>query len=285
MKSKMAVIIVVVFLLAFGAGGYYFYTTKNQDNRTERTLPDARITKSNVIVYQDHDYDPLRNVELYSSYSEVVLQGTVDTSKLGNYPIIVYVDGKNIGSFNVEVREYIEKTEDGCRKWVIDVHEAPEVREEGHYENVWVEEVGHWEETVISPAEPEEGHYETVHIEYSAHEEDIYETVVSYWFEYSDGSTSIMEGISAEEAANIARDDSVINYGSTEEQKYIETITVVDSEEHDEDVWVVDKEYVPAVTEDHWVVDTAAHYEQRWIIDVPGHPAIEEQGHWEPVEC
>lgn len=287
MRNKFIVILIsVVVLLLLGAGGYYFYIQQGNDRVTDIDLPDAKITKNNVIVYQDHEYDPLRNVEVYSSYSKIRLDGEVDTSTPGKYQIDVYVDNKYLGKFTVEVKEYVEKTEDGCRKWVIDVHESPEVKEEGHYEDVWVEEVGHWEERVITPGEPEEGHYEMAHFDAVTHEENIYEDVTVYWFRYADGSTQNMEGITAEEAQAIADADSeIVEYGYDVEHRFVESITVVDSEAYDGEIWVVDKEAVPAVTEEYWVVDVPAHSEQQWIIDVQAKPAVKEQGHWEPVEC
>lgn len=287
MRNKFIVILIsVVVLLLLGAGGYYFYIQQGNDRATDIDLPDAKITKNNVIVYQDHEYDPLRNVEVYSSYSKIRLDGEVDTSTPGKYQIGVYVDNKYLGKFTVEVKEYVEKTEDGCRKWVIDVHESAEVKEEGHYEDVWVEEVGHWEERVITPGEPEEGHYEMAHFDAVTHEESIYEDVTVYWFRYADGSTQNMEGITAEQAQAIADADSeVVEYGYNVEHRFVETITVVDSEAYDGEIWVVDKEAVPAVTEEYWVVDVPAHSEQQWIIDVQAKPAVKEQGHWEPVEC
>lgn len=287
MRNKLVVILIpIVLLLLLGAGGYYIHMQQENNRTTDIDLPDAKITKSNVIVYQDHDYDPLRNVEIYSSYSKIRLDGELDTSTLGKYPISVYVDDEYLGKFTVEVKEFVEKTEDGCRKWVIDVHESAEIKEEGHYEDVWVEEVGHWEERVITPGEPEEGHYEMAHFDAVTHQEDIYEDTTVYWFKYANGIVQTMDDITAEQAQAIAEvDPDIVEYGYDVEHNYVETITVVDSEAYDGEIWVVDKEAVPAVTEQYWVVDAPGHYEQQWIIDVEPRPAVKEQGHWEPVEC
>ncbi len=70
------------------------------------------------------------------------------------------------------------------QKWVVDVAGKPavteqkyvkdkdEVQEVSHYEDVWVEDKGHYEQKLVKEAIPEQGHYETVtHPEVGHYEE------------------------------------------------------------------------------------------------------------------
>jgi hypothetical protein len=175
------------------------------------------------------------------------------------------------------------------------------VEEQGHYEEVEVPEQGHWENVIVRPAVEEQGHWETVHHEAVTHQKPIYENYKYWLFEFSDGySVKVYQyeltemGLTATQYAGRYEDTHpgvTGQWHSEIEKRLVGYETIVDQPAYDEQVWIVDVPYQPALTERRWIVDQPAHTQKRWVVDVPARPerkqwvvdqpAQPEQGHWE----
>ncbi|MBR5048214.1 MAG: hypothetical protein IKX74_00945 [Erysipelotrichaceae bacterium] len=290
-------------------------------NRTVRVIePLITVIRPEVCVAVGEAYDPADNIR--SQYDCTFLPAAIDTSREEVISVTVTAEGEGLKSeksFSVIVTSsgmvwVVDEPYQPARiidVWIVDQPARPEkghwqiiepaVSEQGHYEEVEVPEQGHWQEVVISPEVPEQGHWETVHHEAVTHQQPVYEEVKVWVFDFSDGfSIRISQaeltemGLTATQYAARYEDSHpgvTGKWHSEMEKRLTGYQTVVDKPAYDEQIWIVDVPYQPAVRERKWVTDVKAHTERRWVVDVEAQPerkkwvvdepARDEEGHWE----
>ena len=238
--------------------------------------------------------------------------------KEGEYPVTVLIVGDDYN--RVEAQFSVLLTKDATadlsncdriwvvdveahttQKYIVDVPYQPAVTEQryvkdkdavppqGHYEDVMVEEKGHWEETVVKEAVEAQGHYETKVIEHPevppvTHEEQKvrYTTLYTYY----DSEGHVINMITAEDLNNPDSPGFSYAYYSTENNYaiyYYETIVDEPGKAAYTEVveeFIVDVPGEEAVVILTYVIDEPEHMERQFIVEVPGE---EEQGHYETV--
>ena len=238
--------------------------------------------------------------------------------KEGEYPVTVLIVGDDYNRVEAQFSVLLTKdpTADysNCdriwvvdveahttQKYIVDVPYQPAVTEQryvvdktagepqGHYEDVFVEEKGHWEETVITEAVEPQGHYETRTIEHPAvpavtHQEQ--RSRYTFLYTYYDVDGNVIDKLTAEDVTDpdnpgFAYASYSVNYKY--QIYYFETVIDEPAQEAYTEVieeFVIDVPGEEAVIISNYVVDEPEHTEQQFIVDVPGEP---EQGHYETV--
>ena len=316
----------------------FTHSSSGQKRQMTVTVVEPLITviRPQVFLAVGEQYELSENI--ISRFPCLLTPESIDASAPGSFSITVTAEGDGIRSeksFEVIVSEE-------NMIWVVDVPfqpaqtvdvwivdrpaEAeqghweiiePAVEEQGHYEDVVVEEQGHWQQVIVSPEIPEQGHWETVHHDEVSHQQPVYENYKYWIFEFSDGQVFKVYQYELEEMGLTATQYAARyedahpgvtgRWHSEIEKRLVGYQTVIDQPAYDEEVWIIDVPYQPAVTESRWIVDQPQHIERRWVVDVaarpekrkwivdrPGRPEeghweqriipeVPEQGHWEPA--
>ena len=197
-KRKGFLWIILILLLCVGAYFGYDYWNKNKPLKPTTTLNSTEVTITAGDNFKPEDNLVVGEGDTYQITTDL------NTTKEGTYTVNVKIfsssgieDNK---SFTVKVNA--PKSEKGCelvyvvdtpetteKKWIIDkpgkpavtkqkyVKDKDEVKEVSHYEDVWVDDKGHYEKVLIKEAVPEQGHYETIVITPAVEEVGHWETV------------------------------------------------------------------------------------------------------------
>ncbi|MBQ9037751.1 MAG: hypothetical protein IJ115_09900 [Erysipelotrichaceae bacterium] len=314
-NRKRKKILLILFILLV-AGLLFFVIMKmnghpDENIKNESVKPTTTVKQKEVSIVAGQDYDPESNLTI-GKEDTVFIDTDLNTTKAGEYKVKAEVTSKSGEKEEVTYTVIVKmpESEKGCslvyvvdkeawseEVWKVDkpaveavteqryVKDKDAVKEQSHYEDVWVDETGHYEQVLIKEAVAEQGHYETVHHDAVTHEEPIYETVTVYWFEFDDGTYFERTGITGSEANDVFGNycdeyGTTGHYGNRYDNIQTGSTTVVGSEAYDEQVYVVDVPGQEAIYEQKWVVDAEGHYEKQKVIDVE---AQQEQGHYETV--
>ncbi|MBR2701777.1 MAG: hypothetical protein IKE77_06825 [Erysipelotrichaceae bacterium] len=333
-KEKKNRKLIWIFLLFLIVSGIVVFINRDRlfpENEPAVIKPLTSIEKKEVTINAGDEYDPKSNL-IVGENDIIYVDTDLNTTKAGRYEVHIEVTSptgeKDNLSYVVIVNE--PQSENGCslvyvvdeeawqeQVWKIDkpaqqavteqkyVKDSDAVAEQYHYEEVWIEEQGHYEQILIKEAVAETGHYETVHHDAVTHEEAVYEDIRYWHYDFSDGYSCVYTDDQMRSMGYGNGDDFVDAYcnehsctchwWSTTDKVQIGSVTIIDKEAYDEQVYVIDTLGEDAVYEQKWVIDKEGHYEKQKVIDVPaqaeqGHyetvvikEAVPEEGHWETV--